>query len=138
MLHISAGCQQNWKLSIGSKTSVNIMYMVEISIMLHHFHFWDSSPILVKEMLIFNFWGRMSAQIFFLLQFFISLGKPKFDIISFFLGHLILGESRFYSQWQIDKRVPIPKEQVVPLVEDEKKDYKKKLQRLSSSICLFN
>ena len=50
-------------------------------------------------MLIFNFWGRMSAEIFFLLQFFISLGKPKFDIISFFLGHLILGESCFYSQW---------------------------------------
>ena len=50
-------------------------------------------------MLIFNFWGRMSAKNFFLLQFFISLGKPKFDIISFFLGHLILGESCFYSQW---------------------------------------
>ena len=49
-------------------------------------------------MLIFNFWGRMSAKIFFLLQFFISLGKPKFDIRSFFLGHLILGESCFYSQ----------------------------------------
>ena len=49
-------------------------------------------------MLIFNFWGRMSAENFFLLQFFISLGKPKFDIISFFLGHLILGESCFYSQ----------------------------------------
>jgi hypothetical protein len=31
----------------------------------------------------------MSANFFFLLQFFISLGKPKFDIISFFLGHLI-------------------------------------------------
>ena len=37
-------------------------------------------------MLIFNFWGRMSAKNFFLLQFFISLGKPKFDITSFFLG----------------------------------------------------
>ena len=49
-------------------------------------------------MLIFNFWGRMSAKNFFLLQFFISLGKPKFDITSFFLGHLILGESCFYSQ----------------------------------------
>ena len=49
-------------------------------------------------MLIFNFWGRMSAKNFFLWQFFISLGKPKFDIRSFFLGHLILGESCFYSQ----------------------------------------
>ena len=80
------------------------MYMVEISLMQHHFHFWDSSPLVLKEMVIFNFWGRMSAKFFFLLQFFISLGKPKFDIISFFLGHLIQGESRFYSQcsWGLD------------------------------------
>ena len=79
--------------------------MVEISIVQHHFHFWDSSPIVVKEMLIFNFWGRMSAKNFFLLQFFISLGKPKFDITSFFLGHLILGESCFYSQWGVSLNV---------------------------------